>query len=192
MNATEHRELYDWPAYESFRATGPQPFFESPALRLVSRPKKGDWDVSKKGNFNKHCDVPYWHEAHHVIPNSVLRVTIEKVFAVGFKICRVRGGLLDAEYNLNHKINVILLPLSPDVGEAMTLPVHRKLPKRSHATYSASVEERLKKVFQKVAPQEPCQANYAKLKSDLESISRYYSTRSSRPGRTRTSTRSTT
>jgi hypothetical protein len=79
--ATKSRhDDYDWPKYKSLsqrdrrvptaqnRHTGFPPWYAS----SIAVPAEGDWDV-KGDNFFGKCTLPYWHEAHHAIPNSVLR-----------------------------------------------------------------------------------------------------------------------
>ena len=139
---------YDWPAYQGMKA-GTQVFFQG-GSKYVAAPAKGDWDV-KEGNFDSHCNRPYFHEAHHIVPNSTLAKAIAGSFDLQKLIYRVRGGLLDAEYNLNYKHNMIMLPLDKAVAAQLKLPRHRLLPAMAHRVYSTFVETELKKHFMTIA-----------------------------------------
>lgn len=139
---------YDWPAYQGMKKVT-QVFFQG-RKKEVPAPGQGDWDV-KKGNFDSHCNVPYFHEAHHIIPNSTLSKAIATVFETQPLIYRVRGGLLDAVYNLNYKHNMMMLPLDTAVAARLKLPRHRKLPEMAHRHYSKAVEDELKKYFMTIA-----------------------------------------
>ena len=124
--------LYDYPAYKSLsdssrRFTMRLRF----GFKLTSPPKEGEWDLSKRRdskNFRSSCNVPYWHEAHHIIPHGELRDAINAVgtgteAAIYREI--IREGLLDEKYNLNHKLNMIILPMDKKVARALKLPRHR-------------------------------------------------------------------
>ncbi|HSP80434.1 MAG TPA: AHH domain-containing protein [Myxococcaceae bacterium] len=117
---------------------------------------RGDWDV-KPGNFDTHCDVPYFHEAHHVIPNSTLSTTIASFFGDTSEggspelVFVVRGGLLSAGYNLNHLSNMIILPLDTTVARVIRLPRHRTLPKMYHGAYSGYVGSELEHIISEYA-----------------------------------------
>ncbi|NTX13033.1 AHH domain-containing protein [Myxococcus sp. CA056] len=139
--------LYNWPRYKDMPGTI-QVFFQGREAE-AGKPQKGDWDV-KAGNFDTHCDVPYFHEAHHVIPNSTLSTTISDYLGNPDEggspelVTVVRGGLLTAGYNLNHMDNMIMLPLDATVARVMRLPRHRTLPKMYHGVYSDHVKSELK------------------------------------------------
>ncbi|NVJ23730.1 AHH domain-containing protein [Myxococcus sp. AM011] len=106
-----------------------------PYIRL---PQPGDWQIfgptrpdmkdaagntiPPGANFTK-WTWPYWNNAHHMIPKGTFHATID---AIEDSDCRdlVRVGLLRAEYNVNHHINIILLPMDQEVGRVMELPRH--------------------------------------------------------------------
>jgi hypothetical protein len=144
------RGLYDWPRYKDMPATR-QVFFQGRETDST-RPREGDWDV-KAGNFDTHCNVPYFHEAHHVVPNSTLSSTLSEYFGDPEEggsaelVLVVRDGLLKAGYNLNHLDNMIMLPLDSTVARVIKLPRHRTLPKMFHGVYSAHVKGELKKIL---------------------------------------------
>jgi A nuclease family of the HNH/ENDO VII superfamily with conserved AHH len=70
------------------------------------------------------------HEAHHMVPNSELRGPIEDVgkdTPLEADLIRlIRGGLLNEGYNLNDKLNMIILPMCLPASKALGLPTHRK------------------------------------------------------------------
>jgi hypothetical protein len=142
--------LYNWPRYKDMPAVR-QGFFQGREAD-AEKPKEGDWDV-KAGNFDTHCDVPYFHEAHHIIPNSTLSTTLAEYLGNPEEggspelAVVVRGGLLTAGYNLNHMDNMIMLPLDATVARAIGLPRHRTLPKMYHGVYSNHVKDELKSLL---------------------------------------------
>jgi hypothetical protein len=135
------------------------------ALKLAI-PRPGDWHVSgplrsdmKAGNgkpippgenFTK-GNWPYWNQAHHLIPKSLFLRTIEDGELVPDPECRdlIKQALLRAKYNINHRVNMILLPQDKEAGRALGLPRHLVLedgpeglepnPKFNHVAYTANV-----------------------------------------------------
>ncbi len=115
------------------------------------KPKKGDWDVGN-GNFND-WRKPYWHNAHHIVPNRALSDAIQEVADEAEKppiVRLIKAGLLKADYNLNDKMNMIILPMERIVAAALALPRHligdqvgpdQQKEMRSHVNYSAQVEK---------------------------------------------------
>ncbi|MCB9881262.1 MAG: AHH domain-containing protein [Planctomycetes bacterium] len=159
--------LYDWPKYESLsvghRKTAIKGLYSSTfghcdigknAPKNLGIPEEGDWDV-KDDNFAKVCYLPYWHEAHHIVPNSTLRNVIEATARgtadEGASKRVFRKGMLDEEYNLNHKQNMIVLPMNKIIAKAIGLPRHRLTPEhRSHNKYSNHVKTELERIFSKL------------------------------------------
>lgn len=119
-----------------------------------SRVSNGDdWSLTHGKNFQKKCRDPYHHNGHHILPNAVLNGCLEEASKDGgpqLKIL-VRAGLLKAKYNLNHKNNMIILPLNRRVGWALDLPIHLAKDARAHEEYSAAVRERVSTVIQEYA-----------------------------------------
>jgi len=124
-----------------------------------------EWNPAKGKNF-KHFLEPYWHNAHHMVPNRLLNTTISDIAEAEAEdraadlIYLVKGGLLRAGYNLNEQINMIILPNEQIVASALGLPRHLKGDKtgpddtpefRSHANYDRQVEKPLKKVIRQYA-----------------------------------------
>ena len=146
----------------------------------VTNLKPHAWDVTGSSkNFQTSCNTPYWHEAHHIVPHGELRDSIAGVGpgplgAVYTNL--IRGGLLKEEYNLNHKGNMIILPLDDTVAKALGLPRHRQTPgHRSHKAYSAHVRGRLDEVFGAIREQEDEHAKlpaYKACRQQIENISR--------------------
>ncbi|MBZ4422592.1 AHH domain-containing protein [Myxococcus sp. RHSTA-1-4] len=122
----------------------------------VKSPKAREWDVSEdSSNFKRSCNKPYWFEAHHIIPHSQLRGAITDVGKGRPNADRlslvVRRGLLEESYNLNHKKNMLILPMDGLVAEALELPKHLATPDhRDHPRYSKYVEDKLNKYFDPV------------------------------------------
>jgi len=160
LKAKDNRELYDWPKYEGIGAQTlmyrrkAQEGQSATVRRRVRAPRAHDWDVDKpcprngKINFLESASTPYYHEGHHMVPNSVLNSTISDLFGKPESLLILfRKGLMDEEYNLNYKINMIILPLEAVIADALQLPRHRELSAFDHKTYSKKVKNKLKKVL---------------------------------------------
>lgn len=186
--------LYNWNKYESlskqkspiktaaFLSEGKVfPTFYS---MYIDQPGENDWDVGETYKGNKNfwwkCYHPYWHEAHHVIPNSTLRNSIVKATKgapdAEALVMTIRGGLLKEKYKLNAKLNMIMLPLDKAVSKALGLPRHRKtaaLP--HHAAYSKNVQSKLMEIFgalvQRLVDHEG--AKYKSVREQLENHSEF-------------------
>lgn len=132
----------DTSAYET-NSGGHYPPYYSAKLEV---PQDGDWDVEgpsrdiyRKGfdkknkrvrsgkNFRKNT-WPYWNEAHHVIPKATLLNVIDKR-TESDPTCGVivKQALMVAEYNVNHKRNMMFLPMDKEVAEVISLPRHLAL-----------------------------------------------------------------
>ena len=82
------------------------------------------------------CWWPWANQAHHIVPNAILRDTVmdfskdvEGMQDLIFK------GLLSEEYNINDKVNMIVLPTKGKDGRAIGLPIHPN----NHESYSANM-----------------------------------------------------
>lgn len=187
LSAEDHAQLYDWPKYKRLHDEGKPvqtskqwgfPWWYSGSL---DAPAKNAWDVAGE-NFTKKCYTPYWHNAHHLVPNGVLK---EAIGSVGKDLpspslvrLNVKQGLLEQKYNLNHKANMIILPMDRSVGAALKLPVHLKtIWERSHGEYSKNVRSNVDQFFRSIkdAIRPPCtpgkKPDYALLKRQLEGYS---------------------
>lgn len=185
--ASSDSKVYDWPKYEplSKRTSGIQTAARSEGGKTIpdwyktelTPPKEKDWDVATDGNFQDKCYTPYWHEAHHIVPNSTLRAAIAAV-GTGMKdppamVLAVRGGLLDEGYNLNNKKNMIILPMDREVGLTIGLPKHRKTQDhRSHSAYSKHVRLELDKILGKIreAAEKHKKQDYNSCKKEIEAL----------------------
>jgi hypothetical protein len=186
--------LYNWEKYKSLAekpgrmATAAIGSFPRWYLPTLERPKAHQWDVgvtstpiwggAPQKNFWCKCYHPYWHEAHHMVPNSTLRNAITK-FAEDAKqpelANTIRAGLLKEKYNLNEKLNMIMLPLDKEVADALRLPRHRQTAAhRNHSVYSDYVAEELKKIFSKLKQElvEHKEPKYKPLKDQIEALSK--------------------
>ncbi|WP_163868949.1 AHH domain-containing protein [Myxococcus eversor] len=164
--ALDERTVYNWDKYKSVgagkknlvlirqrKAAKGEKRWEKQKVRV---PTKGAWDVSEtSANFQRSCNAPYWFEAHHIIPHSQLKTAVASVGAGkpnGYKMqLVVRRGLLGEGYNLNHKVNMFILPMAAEVAKALRLPKHLGSPShRDHPRYSQHVEGKLSKFFDPV------------------------------------------
>ena len=114
-------------------------------------PQPNEWDLGKPGNFQS-WTKPYWHNAHHIIPNAILAECITEAASESWRLyLLIRAGLLEAEYNLNHMVNMIILPMAEEVARGLRLPRHLLGPEggetRSHKNYSRGVKDRLSGVM---------------------------------------------
>ena len=161
IQTQNHASTYDHPTYHSLcvRSRGPTHFQPSISRRnLMKRPKCGEWNVGVGRNF-QHFKVPYWHNAHHIIPNGSLRGAIAKAGKGDSRLPRlIKYALLKAEYNLNDKENMVILPMQSVVAEALGLPRHlrgdevgpnEKPEMFSHQNYSDYVEGKLVPILNK-------------------------------------------
>jgi hypothetical protein len=141
---------------------------------LRRQPQDPEWNVGYKNNFNTHCNVPYYHEAHHIIPNSTLRTAILETFKPNAtQVPWFRKQLVNEGYNLNHKSNMIMLPLEKKIGKALELPCHRDPYTPSHEVYSTQVKDKVKSILQsnKKAVAEHKKADYTACKGRLTTLS---------------------
>lgn len=125
----------------------------------------GDWDldgpkvpfkpfegskkkIPKGENFTK-TYWPYWHNAHHLIPKGLFNSLISET-SCSYLICQ---SLLEAKYNINHKINMMILPQDKEVGKILKLPRHLILREKSreeffdHTAYNNLVKSKLKQII---------------------------------------------
>lgn len=141
-------------------------------------PTGGEWDVTTDPNFLTSCNLPYWHEAHHILPNAEFRGAIANVGkgtpVAPYYVKLIRGGLLKEKYNLNYMVNMIILPMEQRIAAALGLPRHRFSSEVfSHQAYSNSVRVRLDEIFGPIQQQVQAHrsADYKACKKDLESLS---------------------
>ena len=174
VKAESDPTVYNYPAYEDLcgtdkfetaaRKTGPDTVFPKDYAKLIggnymkdSPTHEGrEWDLGKGENFD-HFLEPYWHNAHHIIPNGALKNEINQTSNNDSRLPNmIRYCLLKASYNLNDKKNMIILPQGRVVAKALKLPRHLKGDEVgpdekgeffSHADYSRNIQSKLKKIM---------------------------------------------
>jgi uncharacterized Zn-binding protein involved in type VI secretion len=157
-------------------------------IKIPRNPK--DWWVGKGKNFQE-VIIPWWNNAHHVIPKGLFNKAIDDG-AKGKPLLRdlVVCSLIESRYNINHYGNVILLPMDQEVAIMYRLPRHLVLEdeteikeegsrKLDHAKYSGTVKLRLRRVIQNymeacdAALARDCSTKFIRLsKTQLEKLSR--------------------
>ena len=136
----------------------------------------GGKDIPNGKNFT--ADTwPYWNNAHHLIPKGMFNSTI----ATSEYAEVIRRALLEAEYNIHHHVNMLLMPQDKEVAKLLDLPRHLRLKgngKLDHPKYNNLVKRRLKKTLrdfeQACKPPEGVKHedfNVALSKSQLEKLS---------------------
>lgn len=119
-------------------------------------------------NFRAYASIPYWHNAHHIIPNAALREAM--VIAAGDDddlLALFTQSLIDAKYNINDQKNMVILPQRERVSRALNLPRHiagndyedvdallgvsRSI--ASHDAYSAELRSQIAEVLADIADQ---------------------------------------
>ncbi|WP_020405096.1 AHH domain-containing protein [Hahella ganghwensis] len=107
---------------------------------MLEVPEPGDWDIGGperdierdtiagktitiKEGYNFTTDTwPYWNNAHHLIPKGTLSSAITNE---GLPVSNVmQKALLTAQYNINHKKNMLFLPMDKEVGKILDVPRH--------------------------------------------------------------------
>jgi len=68
---------------------------------------------------------PYWNNAHHLIPKGLFNSMIESQDEPVPNV--MRKALMTAKYNINHKINMFLLPQDKEVAAILHLTRHIQL-----------------------------------------------------------------
>lgn len=175
-HAKDYSHWYNAPAYQELvkEDNGPKTFRTTVwgnKKKSRDRPIGNNWDLDQEclawdnekkkkvptKNFMVKSSVPYYHNAHHIIPNGILNGCIFEVTKdddEAYLILRI--ALLEAEYNLNDKNNMIILPMCKRIASVLGLPRHiagiegtsdGKHYNRSHPQYSQKVEDKVKEVL---------------------------------------------
>jgi A nuclease family of the HNH/ENDO VII superfamily with conserved AHH len=157
-----------------------------PRQFMARRPKPGEWNIGGADrspgatNYRTTCNRPFWHEAHHIIPNGSFKNAIVAVGKGTDKHSEytheIKRGLMTEKYNLNNKVNMIILPIVSRIAKAIGLPMHvDRLGTTNvrHTSYSDHVEQRLDEIFGPIektleAHEKPA---YKDCRSDLERFS---------------------
>jgi A nuclease family of the HNH/ENDO VII superfamily with conserved AHH len=111
----------------------------------LPKPRAGDWHVGgpllgpvtrktftasntvtipKTMNFTQET-WPYWNNAHHLIPKGTLKGKILDETSQVAEL--IQKALMTAQYNINHKINMLLMPQDKRVADLLDLPRHIQL-----------------------------------------------------------------
>ncbi len=88
-------------------------------------------NVPKGANFYAQT-WPYWNNAHHIIPKGTLKSSI----MASDHHEMIQRGLLDAQYNVNHHVNMLLMPQDREV--AAHIGILRHLQQRDQDGYMTS------------------------------------------------------
>ena len=117
--------------------------------------------------------APYSNQVHHVLPNSGLRNGIDKATKSNVDLVKdITDGLLEEKYNINFKVNMLILPESKRASVLIGLPTHCG----DHPGYTASVMAGVLKAlapYAQVADQEQehDEPDYKELRKELEAVS---------------------
>ncbi|HYO55245.1 AHH domain-containing protein [Archangium sp.] len=171
--ANEDKLVYNWPAYKdaeggkvktNYQAATAEkkayPHWYRPELEAPTAQRK-DWDI--KGKNFKTSGKPYWNQAHHLIPvgalhkalwnlamdlaESRLDAGMETLVSAAPVVLYIGESLLRAEYNINHKNNMLLLPMDNAVSDILRLPKHGGPNSSHHVRYNKLIEDELDKIM---------------------------------------------
>ncbi|MFY0527780.1 AHH domain-containing protein [Archangium gephyra] len=168
--AEEDPSVYNWPAYQK-AATGQKTRTDYNAetaypkwyrTELDAPTETGrEWDI--KGKNFKGGLKPYWNDAHHLIPVAALEKGLEAV-AEDLATTRRKEGkermtsgsdirlyfeesLLRAGYNINHKTNMLLLPMDHVISDLLRLPKHGGPSSNNHTQYNRLVQDEMDNIM---------------------------------------------
>ena len=117
--------------------------------------------------------APYGNQVHHVLPNSVLRNGIDETTKSNVDLVKdITDGLLEEKYNINFKVNMLILPTAKPVSVRIGLPTHCG----DHPAYSARVTAGVMKAVEPLSlvadqGEEHPEPDYEDLKKDLQAVS---------------------
>lgn len=142
---------YRWQGYVRAGEKDNLQYYLWPASASLQPPTRGAWDWGHGENYKK-ASQPFANEAHHIVPDAEFRSAIASVGSgspLEHEItCLVREGLLEEGYNLNHRVNIIILPMTLAHSRAVGLPKHRlTFTTFHHSAYSKYVRDELDKIF---------------------------------------------
>jgi hypothetical protein len=148
------------------------------------------WWIEKGKNFQG-LIVPWWNNAHHMIPKGLLNKAIDDGARDNPRVRDVVVcSLIEARYNINHHRNVVLLPMDKEVAIMYRLPRHLVLedetdiqetgsPVFNHQNYNATVSQRLRGIIRSYkracddAVRRDCKTKFISIaKAQLEHLSR--------------------
>lgn len=139
---SEDPHRYNYPAYQRLCVDGS---FDPSPLAVVQhrarkkqpkrddlryprrRPRPGQWDLTLGHNYSENAAKPFFFNAHHIIPRSVLHSEIAEAGKSDVRVATlIKQGLLIASYNHNHRPNMVNLPSDRIVALVLGLPRHLK------------------------------------------------------------------
>jgi len=109
-----------------------------PSPNPISRKNKLGRTVKIPVGMNFSQDTwPYWNNAHHLIPKGTLaKVIVAEKEPISTLI---QQGLLTALYNVNHMLNMLLMPQDREVAKMLRMPRHIQLKEGDDPSISAQV-----------------------------------------------------
>lgn len=148
---------YDWPAYKSLEHETRLPPSRRPTKNSWDLDRNTRWNTGPVPNFRLRAQAPYAHNAHHLVPRSVLATAMEKAAEDDPRLMNItRIALLGAEYNLHDKGNMVILPMRQLIAGALGLPRHiagidappgERAPHCDHPKYSTNVLDMITPIF---------------------------------------------
>lgn len=121
-------------------------------------------------NFTR-ADIPYANQVHHVLPNSALKRAISSLKGIEDVVAK---DLMEAKYNINYKINMLILPSADKPSMALGLPKHLG----DHPGYTGRIQGEVNRAFKpyqqmmdKVKDKKHPKVTSKNVKKKLESIS---------------------
>ena len=96
-----------------------------PSRDITRKTFKGTTTKIPKGKNFSSDTWPYWNNAHHLIPKGTLKLAIMKESSDVSTL--IQRALMSAQYNINHKKNMLLMPQDREVAEILNLPRHIQL-----------------------------------------------------------------
>ncbi len=79
---------------------------------------------------------PYWNNSHHLLPKGTLMRVILGAFDDSSGSNLIQKCLLEAKYNVNHKINMVFLPMDKEVARLLGTLRHLQLKEGDSPTAS--------------------------------------------------------
>lgn len=157
QHAQDVKAWYNWPAYAALEHDTRLPPSRRPTKKKWDLDQDTQWNIGPVPNFRLRAGAPYAHNAHHLVPRSVLATAMTKAANDDPRLVDItRIALLGAQYNLHAKENMIILPMRQLVAATLGLPRHIagidaapgvKAARCDHPVYSSKVLDMLKPIF---------------------------------------------
>ena len=103
--------------------------------REIPRSTFVDSEKIKVGHNFTRDTWPYWNNAHHLIPKGTFAAAIAEQGTTISEL--IQEALLEAKYNINHKINMLFMPQDKEVANILGMPRHIQLKEGDAAGLSA-------------------------------------------------------